>query len=400
MVQAGGSGSRMDVLTRERAKPALPFAGSHQLVDFALSALAGSGVTDVWLSVQFRAGSLHGHVAGGRPWDLDRTRGGLRWLVPEEGGGSPAKEGFAEGNAEDLYRYVDAIRGFGADAVVVTSADQVFSLDLRPVVAEHLERGVDCTLVTTETSRTRAREKVVVDVARDGRVRAVAVKPDDPTGTTVCAEVFVYRPEALTGTLSALRAELAPGADGGSGLGDFGDHLLPRLVREGTVRTHPLPGYWADCGTPAAYLQAHRDLVAGRVDVFDHPGRPVLSRWPERPPARVDDGARVVDSWLAPGAVVRGTVRRSVVGPGAVVERGAVVTDAVLFADVHVERDARVTSAVLDTGVVVGRGARVGAATRATRLVDDHVTLVGAGSTLAPGVRVPRGGRLEPGTTA
>ena len=102
VVQAGGKGSRLDVLTRERAKPTLPFGGSYQLVDIALSNLVHSGITDVWLSVQYQAGSLYRHLASGRPWDLDRTRGGLRWLMPEEGGGSAAQDGFSAGNADDL----------------------------------------------------------------------------------------------------------------------------------------------------------------------------------------------------------------------------------------------------------------------------------------------------------
>lgn len=122
IVQAGGKGSRMDVLTRERAKPALPSAGHHQLVDFALSSLANSGISDVWLSVQYLSPSLHKHVANGRPWDLDRTRGGLQWLSPQEGSGAASQDGFSEGNGDDLYRNLDGIRAFGADVVLVLSA--------------------------------------------------------------------------------------------------------------------------------------------------------------------------------------------------------------------------------------------------------------------------------------
>ena len=120
VVQAGGQGSRLDVLTRERAKPALSFAGSFQLIDVALTNCAHSGISDVWLSVQYQAGSLHHHLASGRPWDLDRTRGGLRWLMPQEGGGSAAQDGFSNGNGDDLHRFSDAISEFAPDAVVVT----------------------------------------------------------------------------------------------------------------------------------------------------------------------------------------------------------------------------------------------------------------------------------------
>ncbi|MGG5257853.1 glucose-1-phosphate adenylyltransferase family protein [Phycicoccus avicenniae] len=400
VVQAGGAGSRMDVLTRERAKPALPFGGSYRLVDFALSTLAGSGVTDVWLSVQYRAGSLHGHVAGGRPWDLDRTRGGLRWLVPEEGGGSPTQEGFAEGNADDLHQYVDAIDSFGSDVVVVTSADQVLGVDLRPVIDEHLASGADATLLTTEVTRTRAREKTVVVTGRGGAVRRVEEKPDDPSATTIAAEVFVYRREVLVDALGALRRDVAVRDGDADDLGDFSEHLLPGLVERADVRAVPLPGYWADCGTPAAYLAAHRDLVAGRVGLMTDPPVPLLTRWPERRPAVVASGAVVEDSWLAPGCDVRGTVHRSVIGPGVVVEAGAVVEDSVLMEDGLVRRDARVATAVLDERVVVGRGARVGRLPTATRLADSHVTLLGRDASVAAGAELDPGARMEPGATA
>ena len=164
IVQAGGQGSRMDVLTRERAKPALPFAGSYQLVDFALSNLAHSGIPDVWVSVQYQAGSLDEHLAGGRPWDLDRTRGGYRRLVPEEGD-ADSLGGFSTGNADNLMRIADDIASVAPDVVVVTSADHIFRLDLRAVIDEHLRRGAEATIVTSEVSLEEARHKAATSAS-------------------------------------------------------------------------------------------------------------------------------------------------------------------------------------------------------------------------------------------
>ena len=373
---------------------------AYQLVDIALSNLVHSGISDVWLSVQYQAGSLHRHLAAGRPWDLDRTRGGP--ALDAAGGGRWV------GGAGRLLRrqrrrparFADSIRRFGADAVVVTSTDQVWALDLRPVVAAHLERGSDCTIVTAQVSRTQAAEKDVVTVGRGARVTGVDHKPDDPTGTTIAAEVFVYRPEALLHALDDLRRELSHDGDGRTGLGDFGEHLLPRLVRDGTVHAWPLEGYWADLGTPSSFLAAHRDLLAGRVDAVGRADWPVLTRWPELPAARVDAGAVLEDVVVSAGCRVRGTVRRSVLGPGVVVEPGAVVEDCVLFSGVHVGRDAHVVTALLDENVRVGAGARVGEATRATRAHDDHIAVVARDSVIGRNATIPAGARLEPGTTA
>ena len=189
-------------------------------------------------------------------------------------------------------------------------------------------------------------------------------------------------------------------AEGDSGLGDFGEHLLPRLIEHGDVRAVPLEGYWRDLGQPGPYLQAHRDLLAGRVDVFDHPGRPVISHWPDRPAARVRRGAVVADSLLSPGCDVAGEVVRSVLGPGVVVEAGARVEDCVLFEDVRVERGAEVRTAVLDERCLVGRDAVVGAAPSGRVARDEDVVLAGLGCEIGRGAHVDAGARLEPGTTA
>ena len=134
IIQAGGSGGRMDVLTRERAKPALPFAGVYELVDFPLSNLTHSGIDDVWLSVQFQGSSIEEPVANGRPWDLDRSSGGLRLLMPQQGTGSDDEEGFARGNADELFRVRDRIRSAEPEVVIVLSADHVYRFDFLDAV--------------------------------------------------------------------------------------------------------------------------------------------------------------------------------------------------------------------------------------------------------------------------
>lgn len=393
----------MDVLTRERAKPALPFAGVFQLVDIPLSNLTHSGVSDVWLSVQFQGSSLQEQVANGRPWDLDRTHGGLRLLLPQQGSGSMDEDGFATGNADELFRVRDQVTAFDPDVVVVMSADHVYRLDLGEVLATHRRAGAECTVVTTRVDPGEAGEHGVVEVEHDGtgaRVTGFAYKPERPTTDVVATEVFCYDPTVLRHVLETLHAELGPGArSGDSGLGDFGDHLVPALVRRGRTVAHPLEGYWRDVGTPARYLRAHRDVLTDGRGVLGVPGWPILTRQPPHPPARILDGARVVDSLVSPGATVAGTVVRSVIGPDVVVETGAEVRDSVVFAGVVVERGAQVAVSVVDSGARVARGARVGS--RGADPDDDaQIVLVGRGSTIGAGVVVEPGARLEPGTTA
>ncbi|MCD4527213.1 glucose-1-phosphate adenylyltransferase family protein [Nocardioides sp. cx-173] len=401
IIQAGGAGGRMDVLTRERAKPALPFLGVFQLVDLPLSNLTHSGVDEVWLSVQFQGGTLEEQVANGRPWDLDRSRGGLRLLMPEEGTGSLDEEGFAKGNADELFRIRDQIASYAPDALLVMSADHVYRLDYTDAIEAHRSSGAECTVVTTEVPVEEAGNHATVETDGDGLVTGFDYKPEEPTTGTIATEVFVYDPAVLVEVLEELHRELGGESEAGdTGLEDFGDHLLPRLVERGRTYAHPLDGYWRDLGQPHLYLRAHQDFLTDDRDVLGHADWPILTRQPQRAPARFLQGADVADSLVSPGAEVAGVVRRSVLGPGVVVEAGAEVHDSVVFRDTVVRRGARVHWSIVDTFCEIGPDARVGEPDVAGTEDSDVVTLVGRGSTVGAGVTLDAGSRLEPGSSA
>ena len=389
----------MDVLTRERAKPALPVAGVYQLIDFPLSNLSHSGISQVWLSIQYHGTSLEDQVANGRPWDLDRTVGGLRLLMPEEGTGGADDDGFARGNADELYRVRDQVRPADPEVVLVMSADHLYRLDFAELVEVHLARGDECTVVTTEVDPAEATDHAVVTV-EDDRVVEVAYKPDRPDHGVVATEVIAYSPGALVEVLEQLHREL--GADAGrgdTGLGDFGEHLLPRLVARGRTGAFRLDGYWRDLGQPHYYLRAHRELLRDDLGLLNDPAWPILTRHTQRGPARLLAGAEAVDSMVSSGCVVAGEVVRSVLGPGVRIEAGARVTDSVLFADVVVGSGADVAGAIVDKHCRIGAGARVGSAD-ADLDDSDALVLLGRDSSVADGAVVVPGARLEPGGSA
>jgi glucose-1-phosphate adenylyltransferase len=353
IVLAGGAGSRLEPLTEHRAKPAVPFAGTYRLVDFPLSNCMHSGLSDVWVVEQQNPASLAAHLANGRPWDLDRTYGGLLVLHPHLG---DERGGFHQGTADALWRNEGLIRESGAESLVVVSADAIYRLDYAAVVAGHREAGADVTMVTTQVEPGDASRYGIVRANGD-RVVDYAYKPDDPATQIATNEVFVFRADRALDVI----AELGRDADLEEGLGDLGDGLLPQLVADGGARQHPLAGYWRDVGTHEAYWRAHMDLLADRPPLrLDDPTWQVLSRPTQRMPARVTTTARLDRALLSPGAVVAGRVERSVLAPGVVVEEGAVVRDAVLLHDVRVEAGAVVERAVLDEATVVERGARFG----------------------------------------
>lgn len=401
IVLAGGKGSRMDVLTDRRAKPTLPFGGVYSLLDICLSNVVNSGLDDVWVVVQYHASTFDEVLAHGRPWDLDRFRGGLRVIPPQQGIGDE-EDGMATGNADALFRIREMIAAAGAREVLVLSADHVYSLDHREVLATHRDRGAECTVVTTTIGLGEAGHHTLVDVDADGRVTGVHHKPDDPQHEVIASEVFCYDAAVLVEVLERLHAELSGQAgEGDTGLGDFSEHLLPGLVDRGKVVAHALPGYWRDLGRPSAYLRAHQDLLAGDLDVLHDPSWPVRTASSQGPAARIHAGAEVHDAMLGDRVEVRGRVERSVLGPGVVVEDGAVVHDAVLMRDVRVAAGARVGWSIVDAGTVVAAGARVGAADDPSgdeRLLSEEVTILGQDVVVGAGAIVSAGSRVSAGT--
>jgi glucose-1-phosphate adenylyltransferase len=381
LVLAGGEGSRLELLTERRAKPALPYAGVYRLIDFPLSNCVHSGIEDVWVLQQYRLQSLNDELANGRPWDLDRTHGGLRLLPPQLG--AEDSDGFHEGNADAIWRNRQLIAERDPEVVLVLSADHVYRLDYGEVLARHRDRRAGVTVVTSEVPADEASRQAVVEVGGDGRIVGFHYKPEDPPTTRVATEVFAFRPDRLLDTLDELAA-------GDGELKDFGHGLLPRLVEAGEAVEHRMAGYWRDVGTVSAYWQAHMDLLDPERPLdLDDPDWPILGRPTHRLPARVEASARLEGALVSPGAVVCGEVRRSVLGPGVVVEPGARVNDAVLLDDCEVAADARVEHAVLDRGARVGPGAVVGGQG------GDGPALVGEQAQVPGGATVKPGGRFS-----
>src|SRR4051795_5851600 len=362
LVLAGGAGGRVELPTDQRAKPAVPFAGVYRLIDFPLSNCLPSGIADVWVSVQFHPTSLSEHLANGRPWDLDRTSGGLVTLPPFQG---TDRGGWNTGTADSLWRQAELIHAFDADALVVVSADAVYKLDYREVAEAHLDSGAEVTMVTTEVAADDASRYGIVELADGDRVSDYAYKPEQPATTTATNEVFVFTPEPTLDRLEELRRQV-----GEDGLEDLGTHLLPAQTRDGVARAHPLKSYWRDVGTVAAYWAAHRDFLSPEPPLdLDDPAWPVRTRGGRHSAARVLRSAAVEDSLISGGSRVAGSVSGSVLSPGVVVEEGATVVDSVLLPGARVRSGATVTRAVLDDRVEVGERAVVGG--------DGEITLVG-----------------------
>lgn len=351
IILAGGVGGRLGILTDDKAKPVMPFGGAYRLIDFALSNCVNSGVTDVWVIEQYELHSLNEHLSNGRPWDLDRTYGGLQVLPPfQQRDKSKDKSGFAEGNADAIYRHVEFIEEFKPDILIVLSADHVYKMDFRDAIEIHLKKKASLTMVTTPLPAGETASRFgVVETNKNGRVTKFDYKPDKPQSDLITSEIFVYDAPVLLETLKKLKEK-------NEKLKDYGDTLLPHLVKQGNVFEHRLKGYWRDVGTIESYWGAQMDLLDDKKRFFfDDENWRILTLAAQRVPAFVAARAQVNNSLISHGCRIFGTVSRSILSSGVAIEKGAVVSDSILLPNAMVESGVKLKRAIVDAGVRVSK---------------------------------------------
>ena len=351
LILAGGKGSRLGILTEHRAKPVMPFGGSFRLIDFALSNCVNSGISDVWVIEQYELHSLNEHLSNGRPWDLDRTYGGLQVLPPfEDDNKSDDTGGFAKGNADAIIRHLDFIEEFDPDILLVLSADHVYKMDFRDAVETHLEKKASVTMVTTKlpTGETASRFGVV-KAAQNGRITKFDYKPEKPESDLITTEIFVYDAKILLKTLKKLN-------ENNESLKDYGNELLPYLVKQKNAFEHRLDGYWRDVGTVQSYWDSQMNLLNERERLFfDDKDWRILTLAAQRIPAFVYSSADVKNSLISHACRIYGTVLHSVLSSGVNVEKGAEIADSIILPNATIEKNVKLKKVIVDAGVTVSK---------------------------------------------
>jgi len=392
MILAGGLGSRLCLLSEKRAKPAVPFGGKYRIIDFTLSNAVNSGIFDIGILTQYRPLSLRDHIGIGRAWDLDRKRGGVELLQPFQGW---LENDWYRGTADAVWQNWSRIDEREAEHVVVLSGDHVYRMDYRPMIEAHLERGADATVAVAEVPLEQASQFGVVRTDAAGWITGFLEKPKNPPSGRISMGVYVFR-------CAALREELWKDAERDTPH-DFGRNILPALVEGGRVLSYSFPGYWQDIGTLDSYYQANVDLLSCDPPFpLEDPRWPIFTPSTENPPARLGPRASVRSSIVTHGTIVNGTVERSVLFPGVVVEEGAIVRDSIVMGDSWIGPSATVDRAIFDKRVHVGRGAVVGhgEATCPNRGCPEHLsqglTIVGKATRIPEGTVIGRNARVAP----
>ena len=377
MILAGGTGEGLSVLTRHRARTAVPFGGRYRVIDFCLSNCVHSGLTDINILAQYNPKSLIEHIRMGKPWDLDRKHGGVKILQPSYHGEAAH---WYLGTADALYQNLDIIRKSGCELVLVLSGDQVYIADYGEVIAFHLSHGGPVTIACKKVASSESSRFGMVRCRKDGLVKQFKEKPArSGAGDRASLGIYLFDARLLTGLLRESRTDIV-----------F-DMLLP-LIDSGKVYAFPFESYWEDIGSIPAYYGASMRLLRG-ASLISKRGWPVYTRGDDIPPASFCAGSEVSGSIVACGCRIEGRVSGSILFPGAVVEKGADVIDSIVFSRSRIRRGARLKRTILDKDVTVGTEAVIGHGSP----LAGNITVIGKGASIRNGLRVRKGRLVEPG---
>lgn len=388
MLLAGGQGSRLEVLTRNIAKPAVPYGGKYRIIDFSLSNCTNSGIQTVGVLTQYQPLMLCDYLGSGQAWDLDRMDAGIHILPPYQ---NQQGADWYKGTANAVYQNLAFIERYSPDYVLVLSGDHVYKMDYSKMIAAHKQSGAACTIAVTEVELSEASRFGIVNIYEDGRIYEFEEKPKVPKSNLASMGIYVFNYDKLKHYLTL--DDQDPHSDH-----DFGKNVLPAMLKAGEkMMTYRFHGYWKDVGTIESLWEANMDLLNPHIGLnLDDANWRIYSRNRGLPPHYLGPSARVQNSIISEGCTIDGTVDFSVLFAGVTVEEGAEVYDSILMPGAYVKSGAKVQYAILAEDTVVEEDAVVGERPeRCRHLQEWGVAVVAAGVTVGPGAIVPPKAMVE-----
>ncbi|MFN8857116.1 MAG: glucose-1-phosphate adenylyltransferase [Planctomycetaceae bacterium] len=399
LILAGGKGTRLEPLTRDRAKPAVPFGGIYRIVDFTLSNCLNSGLRRILLLTQYKAASLDRHINLGWRF-MNREFDEFIDILPPQ---QRLNDNWYSGTADAVYQNIYSIERSRPDLVLILAGDHIYKMDYSAMIAQHEAAGAELTIACLPVPLAEGRAFGVMQVDGQNNVVDFREKPDEPhpmpgDSSQCLASMGIYVFNA-----NFLYEELCQDAMQPGSQHDFGRNIIPRLI--GTRRVQAFPfrdkntghrSYWRDVGTIDAFYEANRDLIAvePELNLYDTnwpirtfqgqfpPPKFIFSEYQQSPP-RV---GHALDSMVSGGCVISGgAVVRSILSPGVRVKSWSVVEDSLLFDDVEIGRHAQVRRAIIDKGVKIADHDRIGFdhdhdRTRGFTVSEGGVVVIGKGS--------------------
>lgn len=366
MLLAGGQGSRLGVLTKQRAKPAVPYGGKYRIIDFPLSNCTHSGIDTVGVLTQYEPLELNAYIGTGAPWDLDGMTGGAFVLPPYVKG---ERGEWYSGTANAIYQNFYFIERYDPKYLLVLSGDHIYKMDYSAMVQAHEKTEADATIAVIRVPLEEASRFGIMNTAEDLRIIDFEEKPKKPKNDMASMGVYVF-------TWEKIKEYLIADAKDEKSSNDFGKNIIPKMLSAGErLFAYPFEGYWKDVGTIFSLWESNMELLQDQpaLDLYDEAWR-IFSRNPNMPPHFVDEHAKVKNSLVSEGCYIYGTVENSVLSAGVTVEEGAVVRDSIIMQRTVVGKDSKVIMSIVDENVKIGTGCSVGGGGDIS-VVGTHVTV-------------------------
>ena len=381
MLLAGGQGSRLGILTKNIAKPAVPYGGKYRIIDFPLSNCVNSGISTVGVLTQYQPLELNDYIGNGQAWDLDRANGGVHILSPYQ---QIKGTEWYKGTANAIYQNINFIDRYSPEYVAVLSGDHIYKMDYSKMLKYHKENDAACTIAMLEVPWEEASRFGLMILNDDNSIAQFEEKPKNPTSNKASMGVYIF-------TWSKLRKYLLEDEEDPNSSNDFGHDVIPKMHAAGErMFAYLFDGYWKDVGTIDSLWEANLDLLNPKVDLdLSDPTWKIYSKTPTAPPHYVSGDATVQNSMIAEGSRVFGEVDFSILFAGVTVEKGAEVRDSIIMPGTVIKAGATVQYAIVAENAVIEKNAVVGQRPEAMENLDEWgVAVVGAGVTIGEGATV------------
>ncbi len=381
MLLAGGQGSRLGILTKQIAKPAVPYGGKYRIIDFPLSNCVNSGIYTVGVLTQYQPLELNDYIGNGQPWDLDRENGGVHVLSPYQ---QIKGTEWYKGTANAIYQNINFIERYDPEYVLILSGDHIYKMDYSKMIDYHKEKNADCTIAMLEVPWDEASRFGLMIVNDDGSISEFEEKPKNPRSNKASMGVYVFNWKKLRKYLIEDEAK-----EGSSN--DFGHDLIPAMHENGErMFAYQFDGYWKDVGTINSLWDANLDLLNPKVDLnLDDDSWKIYSRSPAAPPHYIGENAKIESSMITEGCDIEGTLDFSVLFANVTVEEGAEVKYSIVMPGTVVKKGAVVQYSIVAENAVIEEGAVIGESPENMADVNDWgVAVIGNGVTIGKGAKV------------
>ena len=383
MLLAGGQGTRLGVLTRDVAKPAVPFGGKYRIIDFPLSNCVNSGIDTVGVLTQYQPFELNQYIGNGQPWDLDRLSGGVYVLPPYMRGKSGE---WYKGTANAIYQNIMFIDRFDPEYVLILSGDHIYKMDYDEMLSAHKEKNADCTIAVIDVPIEQASRFGIMNTKEDGKIYEFEEKPKKPKSTNASMGIYIFNWKVLREYLIA--DEMNKESEN-----DFGKNIIPNMLKDGKVLyAYQFSGYWKDVGTVSSLWESNMDLLnpESGINLNDVTWK-IYARNSAEPPHFASQLADIRNSIVSEGANVSGKVVNSIISHSAYVGKDAEIYDSVVLPGAQVMEGAKIRHAIIAEGAVIEKNALVGETQTAPVKGEWQIALVG------PMARVKEGEKILPG---